>query len=495
MWALSPKYPFQPPLLAGAGGYFAPLVRAYIRRSGAPGRRRHARRREGPQERAAEPVRAPAHAGHLARRRARPRRCSGTRSATSRRAPRPTARARWCSRARRRRARAPSLPAWVRATAVRSEPTHVRRPQPGRPAGRAATAPPTSTAQAGITDPRREIDVAEIYVPFSWFEPMWLENLGFAADQRGVADDGGGHHRPRRRPAREPVGRRALDEPHRRLRHAALRRGGAPGARLRGRRTRSRARRWRWGTPTAAARSSSRCGSWAASGPSRGRERADGAEPRRPVREPRRRHPRSAPPSSRPTAGSPSPSSTRAPTASPTRSRDARRPGRRPRRPLPLQLRTSSSRRCSPRSRSARCPININYRYVEDELVFLLQNADCKALVVQRELAPRVAAAACPRPHAPRSRSSVGGAGARRRRGRVRGPPRRGLARAALRPALGRRPLHHLHGRHDRHAARRDVAPRGRVLRRPPGRQPRRRAARERPEELAPLRPRATSRR
>src|SRR6185295_8685648 len=36
MWALSPKYPFQPPLLASAGGYFAPLIRAYIRRSGAP---------------------------------------------------------------------------------------------------------------------------------------------------------------------------------------------------------------------------------------------------------------------------------------------------------------------------------------------------------------------------------------------------------------------------------------------------------------------------
>jgi acetyl-CoA C-acetyltransferase len=39
--------------------------------------------------------------------------------------------------------------------------------------------------QAGITDPRREIDVAEIYVPFSWFEPMWLENLGFAAPNEG----------------------------------------------------------------------------------------------------------------------------------------------------------------------------------------------------------------------------------------------------------------------------------------------------------------------
>jgi acetyl-CoA C-acetyltransferase len=27
--------------------------------------------------------------------------------------------------------------------------------------------------------------VAEIYVPFSWFEPMWLENLGFAAPGEG----------------------------------------------------------------------------------------------------------------------------------------------------------------------------------------------------------------------------------------------------------------------------------------------------------------------
>jgi acetyl-CoA C-acetyltransferase len=39
--------------------------------------------------------------------------------------------------------------------------------------------------QAGITDPRKELDVAELYVPFSWFEPMWLENLGFAAPGEG----------------------------------------------------------------------------------------------------------------------------------------------------------------------------------------------------------------------------------------------------------------------------------------------------------------------
>jgi acetyl-CoA C-acetyltransferase len=39
--------------------------------------------------------------------------------------------------------------------------------------------------QAGIKNPRAELDVAEIYVPFSWFEPMWLENLGFAEENAG----------------------------------------------------------------------------------------------------------------------------------------------------------------------------------------------------------------------------------------------------------------------------------------------------------------------
>ncbi len=40
-------------------------------------------------------------------------------------------------------------------------------------------------AQAGITRPRAEIDVAEVYVPFSWYEPMWMENLGFAQTNEG----------------------------------------------------------------------------------------------------------------------------------------------------------------------------------------------------------------------------------------------------------------------------------------------------------------------
>ncbi len=46
--------------------------------------------------------------------------------------------------------------------------------------------------QMGITNPRREIDVAEVYVPFSWYEPMWMENLGFAEEGTGwqMTDEG-----------------------------------------------------------------------------------------------------------------------------------------------------------------------------------------------------------------------------------------------------------------------------------------------------------------
>ena len=34
---------------------------------------------------------------------------------------------------------------------------------------------------------------AEIYVPFSWFEPMWLENLGFVPEGQGwkLTESGG----------------------------------------------------------------------------------------------------------------------------------------------------------------------------------------------------------------------------------------------------------------------------------------------------------------
>ena len=118
--------------------------------------------------------------------------------------------------------------AWIRATAMRTEPTmfsgkdHVN-PRAGADAAAALW------RQAGITNPMEQIDVAEIYVPFSWFEPMWLENLGFAAPRRGVAAHRGRRDRDRRQAPGQPVGRGAQLQPDRGLRPAALRRVGAAG--------------------------------------------------------------------------------------------------------------------------------------------------------------------------------------------------------------------------------------------------------------------------
>jgi acetyl-CoA C-acetyltransferase len=78
----------------------------------------------------------------------------------------------------------PGKPAWVHATSMRSEPTMFSgRDQVNPQAGKDAAA--DLYKKAGITNPREEIDCAEIYVPFSWFEPMWMENLGFAPEGEG----------------------------------------------------------------------------------------------------------------------------------------------------------------------------------------------------------------------------------------------------------------------------------------------------------------------
>lgn len=43
-------------------------------------------------------------------------------------------------------------------------------------------------AQAGITDPARQIDVAEPYIPFATMEPIAVEALGFSEPGKGIAD-------------------------------------------------------------------------------------------------------------------------------------------------------------------------------------------------------------------------------------------------------------------------------------------------------------------
>ena len=71
-------------------------------------------------------------------------------------------------------AKAGRQPAWILGSAVRSEPSQFPGRDPVTPVG-AADCAKDVYAQAGITNPREQIDCAELYVPFSWYEPMWLE--------------------------------------------------------------------------------------------------------------------------------------------------------------------------------------------------------------------------------------------------------------------------------------------------------------------------------
>ncbi len=182
MWALAMRIPFQPALVAGAGGYFAPHIRAYIRRSNAPDHigilvavkdrqnalknpYAHLHLEDISYEKVAEsmmiwdPLRylesCPSSDGACAMVVAAEDSVSGDRA-----------------------------PAWFAGTAMRSEATQFAgrdqvNPQAGKDCAKEVY------RQAGISDPRREIDAAEIYVPFSWYEPMWMENLFFAPEGEG----------------------------------------------------------------------------------------------------------------------------------------------------------------------------------------------------------------------------------------------------------------------------------------------------------------------
>lgn len=186
MWGLSIPVPFTKPVGAGAGGYFAPHVRAYIRRSGAPdhigakvvvkdrlnGAKNplaHLHQPDITVEKVMDsqmlwdPIRydetCPSSDGACAV-------VIGDEAAAD------------------ARVAAGEPVAWIHATALRTEPlAYAGRDQVSPQAGRDAAA--ALWRDAGITDPLDEIDAAEIYVPFSWFEPMWLENLGFAPEGEG----------------------------------------------------------------------------------------------------------------------------------------------------------------------------------------------------------------------------------------------------------------------------------------------------------------------
>lgn len=182
-WALSRGLPFSAQLGAGAGGHFAPVIREYIRRSGAPehigwqvavNHRLNATRnpfahvqrpditieevRDSPM--LWDPIRylesCPSSDGACA--------VVVTSAEHAPRTERP--------------------PAWIHGMSWRTETGHFAgrdevNPLAGQECARDAY------RQAGITDPAREVDVAELYIPYSWYEPMWLENIGLAEEHQG----------------------------------------------------------------------------------------------------------------------------------------------------------------------------------------------------------------------------------------------------------------------------------------------------------------------
>jgi acetyl-CoA C-acetyltransferase len=83
-------------------------------------------------------------------------------------------------------------PAWVHGHAIRNESSVSPRfdnvdPRSGRLCAKSVY------AQASISDPRSEIDVAELFVPYSWLEPVVMENVGLAEEGGGwrLCDEGG----------------------------------------------------------------------------------------------------------------------------------------------------------------------------------------------------------------------------------------------------------------------------------------------------------------
>jgi acetyl-CoA C-acetyltransferase len=175
MWALSIRIPFSQGVVAGAGGYFAPLIRGYMRRSGAPedtGIRVALKDRRNALKNPYAHLKFPDISFEMIA--ASPmlwdpvrylETCPSSDGACAM-----VIASEGATRARGGRA------AWIHATAMKSEPTAF--------AGRDQVMPRAGMdcarelyRKARIQEPRREIDCAEIYVPFSWFEPMWMENL------------------------------------------------------------------------------------------------------------------------------------------------------------------------------------------------------------------------------------------------------------------------------------------------------------------------------
>jgi len=183
MWALSIPIPFSPTVVAGAGGFFAPLIRGYIQRSGSPedtGIRVALKDRLNALKNPVAHLKIPDVTFEMIE--SSPMLWDPIRYLET--CPSSDGACAMVIGSEQVAKDAAKKPAWIHATCMRSEPTMFAgrdqvMPQAGLDCSRELY------KKAGIQNPRAEIDCAEIYVPFSWFEPMWMENLHFAPINEG----------------------------------------------------------------------------------------------------------------------------------------------------------------------------------------------------------------------------------------------------------------------------------------------------------------------
>lgn len=182
MWALSPNMPFVAPLVAGAGGFFAPYCRAYIKRSGCPPHigpltavNARANAAKNPYAHLREPI-------TLEEVLSSPMLWDPIRYLET--CPSSDGAIAMVIASEEQAKKGPRKPAWVKSGYSYAEAMWIPgRDQVSPAAGRLCAK--MVYEKAGITDPWKQIDTAEIYVPFAWFEAMWLENLGFCEAGEG----------------------------------------------------------------------------------------------------------------------------------------------------------------------------------------------------------------------------------------------------------------------------------------------------------------------
>jgi acetyl-CoA C-acetyltransferase len=175
--------PFTTSLVVGAGGYFAPHIRAYMRRSGAPdhiGTLVAVKDRQNALKNPYAHLKIPGISREMVE--STPMLWEPIRYLET--CPSSDGACAMVLASEDAAKKAPAPPAWVHGTAMRSEPMQFAGRDTVSPQG-GKDAAADVYRQAGISDPRRELDCAEVYVPFSWYEPMWLENLGFCGESEG----------------------------------------------------------------------------------------------------------------------------------------------------------------------------------------------------------------------------------------------------------------------------------------------------------------------